>query len=117
MTENQRAPRFRVHGLHVVYDTGEEFWSGPVVNASHSGVFIETTHTLSAGTQVTVMPVGENDAKLPFEITGVVVRVDEFDLDNHYDRIPGIAMRFDGLSDAQGDQLRAFLKEHGALAD
>ena len=78
---NQRAPRYRLRGLSVVYDTFEEFWSGPVINASASGLCVETAHTLPIGTCVTLMPQGYEDERLPFELQGVVVRGGEVELE------------------------------------
>ncbi len=109
----QRAPRYRVRGLTVVYDTGEEYWSGPVIDISASGLFIETTHELPLGTRITLLPDGPDDDRLPFEVTGVVVRVDELDLDEHWARTPGIAVRFEGLSQEQMYELHTCLHEYG----
>lgn len=115
MTERdeERAPRYRVHGLRVVYDTGDGYWSGEVVDVSESGVFVETTHELPAGARVTILPDSERDDDLPFEVTAEVVRLNVYDLDNHYDRTPGIAFRWVDLSDEQLEQVRVFLRGRG----
>ncbi len=109
----ERAPRFKVRGLNIIYDTGEGFWSGRVIDMSESGMFIETVHELPVGTKVTLMPDVPDEEQLPFEIHADVVRVHEYDLDNHFDRIPGIAFRISGLSVEHFAQLRNFLKAHG----
>jgi len=111
-----RAPRFKVENLRVVYDTGEEFWSGPVVDMSESGIFVETRHELPAGTKVTIIPDLPDDQQLPFEIQAEVVRTSDYDPDEHWDRTPGIAFRLTGLSVQQFDQLRRFLKARGVSA-
>ena len=108
-----RAPRYRVRGLKVVYDTGEGFWAGPVVDSSATGLFIETTHELPEGAAITLMPDGPADEELPFEIQGVVVRLHELDLDNHWDRTPGLAIRFEGMNEDQVAGFRAYLDRHG----
>src|SRR5689334_16215109 len=95
-----RAQRYRVRGMHIVYDTGEAFWAGAVINHSESGLFIETQHELPTGTRVTLIPDVPDEAALPFELQAEVARVSELDLDN-YDRTPGIAFRLLGLSPEQ----------------
>lgn len=112
-SDTERAQRFHIEGLDVIYDTGEEFWTGPVIDASATGLFIETTHELPLGTEVTIMLGGKEDERLPFEIVGVVTRVNELDWDEHYDRTPGIALRLEGLAPAEAEQLAAFLAEVG----
>ncbi len=109
----ERAPRFRVGGLRVIYDTGDAFWSGPVVDVSESGIFVETAHSLPPGTMVTLMPDTPEEDQLPFELRAVVVRSNEYDLEQHWDRTPGIAFRLEGLSAESFAQLRAFLHAHG----
>ncbi|MBI5509884.1 MAG: PilZ domain-containing protein [Deltaproteobacteria bacterium] len=112
-TDKQRAPRFKVTNLRVIYDTGEEFWSGPVVDMSESGIFVETMHQLPAGTKVTILPDLPDEEQLPFEIQGEVVRTSEYAPDVQWDRIPGIAFRLTGLTVRQFEQLRGFLGRHG----
>ena len=80
---------------------------------SESGLFLETTHDLPAGTRVTLIPDVAEEEQLPFEIVGEVVRVSELNFDEDIDRIPGIAFRLIGLSLDNFAQLRAFLKAHG----
>lgn len=112
-TGKPRAPRFRVGNLRIIYDTGEEFWSGPVVDMSESGIFIETMHELPLGTKVTLLPDLPDEQSLPFEIKAEVVRANEYDPDQHWDRTPGLAFRLTGLNLVQFEQLRQFLKAHG----
>ncbi len=112
-SENERAARYRVGGLRVIYDTGEGFWSGEVVDLSESGLFVETVHELAVGTPVTIMPDLPEEAQLPFEIHAEVARVTTYDLDEHFDRTPGIAFRLVGLDAEQHAQLHQFLSAHG----
>ena len=113
VTDKPRAPRYTVGNLRVIYDTGEEFWSGPVTDMSESGIFVETQHELPAGTRVTIIPDLPDNQSLPFEIKAEVVRSLEYDPDQHWDRTPGIAFHLIGLSLVQFGQLREFLKAHG----
>lgn len=111
--DKPRAPRYQVGGMTFLYDTGEAFWSGQVLDASESGVFIETSHELPVGTRVTLMPHVPDDERLPFEVHAEVVRVNEYDAEANFRRPPGIAFRFSGLSPAQFGRLRSFLEERG----
>jgi len=109
----ERAQRFAVGGLNIIYDTGESFWAGPVRDVSESGIFVQTQHDMPVGTSVTLVPVTDDDAQLPFDVKAEVVRVDVYDEDNHFDRIPGIAFHLIGLSAQEREQFRAFLTRYG----
>jgi hypothetical protein len=112
-TSKPRALRYAVGDLRVIYDTGDAFWSAPVVDMSESGLFVETTHVLAAGTKVTLMPDTPDEEQLPFELHATVVRINEYDLEDHWDRVPGMAFKIDNLSPDNYEQLRAFLQAHG----
>ena len=113
-SDQPRAPRYAVGGLRVIYDTGDGFWSAPVIDMSESGLFVETTHELAPGKRVIInFDLAEDEEQLPFEIHGVVVRFNEYNLDEHWDRTPGIAFHLEGLSDENFAQLHEFLASHG----
>ena len=113
------APRYTVAGMSIVYDTGEDFWAGSVVDASETGLFIETAHELDPGTVVTILPGIEGDEDLsellPFELKARVVRVNEYDMDEHWDRTPGIAFIWTGMSEDERTLFRRFLEKYGVL--
>jgi hypothetical protein len=113
--EQPRAPRFSVGGLRVIYDTGDGYWSAPVIDVSETGLFVETTHELPPGKEVVIIPDLDEGSEehLPFEIRGVVVRNNEYDLDEHWDRTPGIAFSLANMSSEHIEQLQAFLAAHG----
>jgi hypothetical protein len=113
MAGQQRAPRFSVERFSVVYDTGEGFWCGPVIDVSESGLFVETAHELPVGTAVTILPDVPDENALPFEIHGEVVRVHQLNLEEHADRIPGLAFRWCDLTPEQVAQVRRFIERHG----
>ena len=98
-TSTERKPRFQLK-LQIVYDDGQSFMSGPVLDMSETGVFIETVMPLEPGTEVRLTPLLPEEAGL-FEIHGVVVRKNEYDLDNHFDRTPGMGIRFVEVSPDQ----------------
>jgi hypothetical protein len=109
----ERAPRFRVKGFTVVYDTGDGLWSGPVTDISNSGLFVETAHKLPIGTPVTLFPQFEDEKQLPFEIRALVARVKDVNLDSSLVEEEGIAFKLEGLSEQQVIDLQAFLGAHG----
>lgn len=112
----ERKPRFQLK-LQIVYDDGASFMSGPVADMSESGVFIETVMPLDPGTRVRLMPLLQDDDGL-FEVEGEVVRKADYDLDNHFDRTPGMGIRFVDLQDDQRAAIATLLargqvqKEH-----
>ncbi|MEM6730829.1 MAG: PilZ domain-containing protein [Myxococcota bacterium] len=112
-SQNTRAPRFSVPNLNVIYDADGSYWSGPVVDMSESGVFVETSHELSIGVRVTLVPDVPEDEALPFEIEAEVVRVNRYEPDAYTEKRPGIAFRIHGLSDEQFGTLGKFLRDRG----
>ena len=100
-----RKPRFSLK-LQIVYDDGNSFMSGPVVDMSETGVFIETVMPLAPDTRVRMMPLIDDEQSM-IELEGVVARKADYDLDNHFDRTPGMGVRFVDLNDEQ----RAFLAD------
>ena len=104
-----RSPRYSLK-LQVVYDDGNAFMSGPVVDISESGVFIETVMPLEPGSEVRLTPLLPEEAGL-FEILGVVVRKNEYDLDNHFDRTPGMGVRFKDITPDARDQIRKLFEK------
>ena len=87
-----RKPRVTLK-LQIVYDDGQSFMSGPVLDLSESGVFIETVMPLPPGTLVRLTPL-TSDTETTLDFEGEVVRKADYDLDNHFDRIPGMGIRF-----------------------
>ena len=99
-----RAPRYPIR-FQIVYDDDQGFMTGPVVDISESGVFIETVMPLKPGVKVKLTPLLNDEVGL-FEIGGEVVRKNDYDLDNHFDRTPGMGIRFLNADDEQVEQLR-----------
>src|SRR5690606_31755435 len=106
-----RAVRYQVGKMKVIYDTGESYWVGPVVNVSESGLFIETHHVLPLGSRVVLHPDLPDDEQLPFEVQAEVVRVREAELGS--DEIPGLAFQMVDMSEQDIAQFRAFLLNQG----
>ena len=119
MAEQVGAPRYQIRELTVIYDTGESFWTAPVLDASETGLFAETVHDLSPGTNVYVMfsmsDEVESTTPLPFGIEAKVVRINEYDLEQHWDRTPGLAFHWQNMTQDQTLLVRCFLDQHGVL--
>ncbi|MEL6758798.1 MAG: PilZ domain-containing protein [Myxococcota bacterium] len=112
-SQKLRAKRYTVANLNVIYDVDGAFWSGPVVDMSESGVFVETSHELPVGTRVVLVPDVSEDQALPFEIDAEVVRINQYDPDSYTDRVPGLAFRILGLRPDQYTLLGEFLRSRG----
>ena len=106
-TNRQKRYPFR---FEVVYDDGEGFMSGPVVDISGTGCFIETVMPLKPGTKVRMTPLLPEQSGI-FEFTGEVVRANEYDLDNHFDRVPGMGVKFVDPDQNLIEQLMAIFVE------
>ena len=101
----ERKKRFELK-MEVVYDDGEGFMCGPCIDISESGIFIETVMPLKPSTKVRVIPLLPEEVGM-VEFDGEVVRKNEYDLDNHFDRTPGMGIRF---LDPDPDQIDALSK-------
>ena len=117
MAQQTGAPRFEVQGLRAVYDTGDSFWSARVVDASETGVFLETTHDLNRGETVEIMfelPETLRDASdIPLFLDAKVVRLNYYDVEDNWNRKHGVGLAWQDLSLEQTEQLRDFLAQHG----
>ncbi len=112
MASQNRAQRYKVP-LRIIYDAGSGgFWTAKVADMAELGLFVETTHTLEPGTEVTIVP-DEDEGDLPFEIRAEVVRVQQYDLDAHWDRTPGIAFKLLHVDDEDRERLRTYMAENG----
>jgi len=119
MAENVGAPRYQINELTVIYDTGDSFWTAPVLDASETGLFAETAHELSPGTNVSVMFSASQSTEaatpLPIGLEAKIVRVNEYDLEEHWDRTPGLAFHWQNISQDATLLVRSFLTAHGIL--
>jgi len=115
MGQEDRSTRYEMN-FEVVFDDGETFMAGPVVNVSETGLYIETTMPPKAGTMVRITPLLPESAGL-FEFEAEVVRKNELDLDEHFDRIPGMGVRFVNMTDDEKDHLKALLEKAKTRAE
>lgn len=86
----RRADRLQ-HELLVAYRTVDGFITDWAVNISRGGLFINARNPLPVGTTVRLI-ISLPDAAFPFDLSGKVVRVNEFDNPNN--QVPGMGIQF-----------------------
>ena len=92
MAEENRKTRFSIR-FEVVFDDGESFMSGPVLDVSETGCFIETVMPLPPGKRVRLTPLLDGQAG-DYELEGEVVRANEYEPERYEDGNPGMGVRF-----------------------
>ena len=119
MADKVGAPRYQINELTVIYDTGDSFWTAPVLDASETGLFAETSHELTPGTSVSVMfsasDSTESATPLPLGLEAKIVRVNEYDLEKHWDRTPGLAFHWQDIGHEATMLVRSYLDQNGVL--
>lgn len=111
----ERKKRFPV-SFEIVFDDGDGFMTGPVIDMSETGCFIETVMPLEAGKRVRLTPLLTGESGI-FELEGEVVRKQDYDLDHHFDRTPGMGIRFVDPDGGQLEHVRRLLASLDAAAD
>jgi len=71
--DSKRAERHHTE-FKLIYDDGESYTAGRVLDVSETGLFLETVQPLPVGTVLTLFPVDEHTQDL-YEIEAEVVRV------------------------------------------
>ena len=115
MSNPERKTRYTL-SLQVAYDDGENYMSGPVIDISETGLFIETVMPLEPGRKVRITPLVDEQAGI-FEFEGEVVRANDYNLDDHFDRVPGMGVRFIEPDGEQIAQLKQLFNEVEAKND
>ena len=95
---NQRRSDRLHHELLVAYRTVDGFITDWAVNISKGGIFINTRTPLPVGTLVKLI-ISLPDAAFPFDLTGRVTRVHEYD--NNTNLVPGMGLEFVDPDDQQ----------------
>ncbi|MFN7131121.1 MAG: TIGR02266 family protein [Myxococcales bacterium] len=101
----RRADRLH-HELLVAYRTVDGFITDWAVNISKGGIFINTRTPLPVGTTVRLI-VSLPDAAFPFDLTGRVARVSEFD--NSSNEVPGMGIEFVDVDDDKKNRIERFV--------
>jgi len=115
MSTIERKKRVPV-SFEIVFDDGDGFMTGPVIDMSETGCFIETVMPLEAGKRVRLTPLLTGESGI-FELEGEVVRKQDYDLDHHFDRTPGMGIRFVDPDGGQLEHVRRLLASLDAAAD
>jgi type IV pilus assembly protein PilZ len=101
----RRADRLQ-HELLVAYRTVDGFITDWATNISHGGIFINTRNPLAVGTTVRLI-ISLPDTAFPFDLTGRVTRVNEFD--NPSNQVPGMGIEFVDVDDEKRARIDRFV--------
>ena|SRR5579871_867550 len=104
--KGRRADRLS-HELLVAYRTVDGFITDWAVNISRGGIFINTRNPLAVGTTVRLI-ISLPDTAFPFDLTGRVMRVNEFD--NPSNQVPGMGIEFVDVDDEKRARIERFVE-------
>lgn len=102
----RRADRLQ-HELLVAYRTVDGFITDWAVNISRGGIFINTRSPLAVGTTVRLI-ISLPDTAFPFDLSGRVMRVNEFD--NPANQVPGMGIEFVDVDDEKRGRIERFVE-------
>lgn len=94
------------HELLVAYRTVDGFITDWATNISRGGIFINTRKPLAVGTTVRLI-ISLPDAQFPFDLTGKVMRVHEFD--NAANQVPGMGIEFVDVDEDKKTRIEKFV--------
>lgn len=95
------------HELLVAYRTVDGFITDWAVNISRGGMFINTRNPLAIGSTVRLI-ISLPDAAFPFDLTGKVIRVSEFD--NVQNQVPGMGIEFVDVDEEKQVRIERFVE-------
>ncbi len=104
--KSRRADRLQ-HELLVAYRTVDGFITDWAVNISRGGIFINTRNPLAVGTTVRLI-ISLPDTAFPFDLSGRVMRVNEFD--NPSNQVPGMGIEFIDVDDEKRARIERFVE-------
>jgi len=104
--KGRRANRLQ-HELLVAYRSMDGFITDWAVNISRGGMFINTRNPLAVGTTVRLI-ISLPDTAFPFDLTGRVTRVAEFN--NPSNQVPGMGIEFVGVDDEKRARIERFVE-------
>ncbi len=102
----RRANRLQ-HELLVAYRSMDGFITDWAVNISRGGIFINTRNPLTVGTTVRLI-ISLPDTAFPFELTGRVTRVAEFN--NPSNQVPGMGIEFVDVDEEKRARIERFVE-------
>src|SRR5215469_5386127 len=104
--QKARANRLQ-HELLVAYRSMDGFITDWAVNISRGGMFINTRNPLAVGTTVRLI-ISLPDTAFPFDLTGRVTRVAEFN--NPSNQVPGMGIEFVDVDDEKRARIERFVE-------
>ena len=104
--KGRRANRLQ-HELLVAYRSMDGFITDWAVNISRGGIFINTRNPLAVGTTVRLI-ISLPDTAFPFELSGRVTRVAEFN--NPSNQVPGMGIEFVDVDDEKRARIERFVE-------
>jgi type IV pilus assembly protein PilZ len=102
----RRANRLQ-HELLVAYRSMDGFITDWAVNISRGGIFINTRNPLAVGTTVRLI-ISLPDTAFPFDLTGRVTRVAEYN--NPSNQVPGMGIEFVDVDDEKRARIERFVE-------
>ncbi|MFZ5470484.1 MAG: TIGR02266 family protein [Myxococcota bacterium] len=102
----RRADRLQ-HELLVAYRTVDGFITDWAVNISRGGLFINTRNPLAVGTTVRLI-ISLPDTAFPFDLSGRVTRVSEYD--NPANQVPGMGIEFIDVDEEKRARIERFVE-------
>jgi len=103
---DRRAHRLQ-HELLVAYRTVDGFITDWAVNISRGGIFINTRNPLAVGSTVRLI-ISLPDTAFPFDLSGRVTRVSEFD--NPSNQVPGMGIEFVDVDEDKRSRIERFVE-------
>ncbi len=105
--DNKRRATRLHHEIPIAYRSVGSFLSDWATNISQGGLFINTRKPLPVGTEVRLL-VQLPGAAFPFQLSGRVMRVTEFD--NHANMVPGMGVAFTDVDEPKRREIEAFVE-------
>src|SRR6476659_9138812 len=95
------------HELLVSYRTVDGFITDWATNISRGGIFINTRNPLAVGSTVRLI-ISLPDTAFPFDLSGRVMRVNEFD--NPSNQVPGMGIEFIDVDEEKRARIERFVE-------
>ena len=105
-SQPQRQHQRLHHELLVAYKSVDGFITDWATNISKGGIFINTRKPHPVGSLVRLI-ISLPDAAFPFDLTGKVMRVNEFD--NPANQVPGMAIEFVDVDEDKKTRIEKFV--------
>ncbi len=105
-TQTQRRHTRLHHELLVAYKSVDGFITDWATNISRGGIYINTRKPHPVGSLVRLI-ISLPDTAFPFDLTGKVMRINEFD--NPSNQVPGMAIEFVDVDEDKRTRIERFV--------